>query len=65
MTSSGSIFFKRGHQAPQSNHNTITSAIENTTRGVVFRGGGAGGGMQIFQYSLQIVNLGNDVIQMW
>ena len=24
-----------------------------------------GGGEQIFHYSLQIVNLGNDVIQMW
>ena len=69
MTSSGSIFFKQGHQAPQSNHNTIiTSAIENNTRGVVLAwwwwwwwwwcGGG-----QISQYSLQIFNLGNDVIQ--
>ena len=42
--------------APQSNHNTITSAIENTAREVGLR-------VRFFQYSLQIVNLDNDVTQ--
>ena len=49
-------FLQARSSGAQSNHNTITSAIENTTRGVVL------GGL-IFQYSLQIFNLGNDVIQ--
>ena len=57
MTRSG-LIFKRGHQAPQSNHNTITSAIENTTTGMVLWVE-----VQIFQYSLQIINLSNDVLQ--
>ena len=38
----------------QSNHNTITSATENTTTGVVLSGGDGGA---------DFVNLGNDVIQ--
>ena len=41
----------------QSNHNNITCAVENTTRGMVL------GADFSVQYSLQIVNLGNDVIQ--
>ena len=54
MASRGSIAFHRGHLAPQSNHNTITSATENTTTGVVLSGGDGGA---------DFVNLGNDVIQ--